>query len=366
MPWELYKAYGDTELLEAMYPTIVKQLEFYTASTNASNGLLYPWTASQWDFLGDWITPHGSETKVTSPENLLFNNCYLRYITVLTSKIASTLGKDSDAKEYAAAADALAIAINRAFLNASSGVYLTKPMQTWQVMPLAAGVVPDAAMDLAYTALEQSINVIQAGHLDTGLTGTYFMTKLLTESNRNDLLFTMANQTTFPSYGYFLEQGYTTWPEDWNAKGGASSSVSKMHGCYNAIGLWFLQGIAGISVDASDPSYPITIRAGITSGDIREASGARFALHGPASSSWSVTTSSFTHNLTIPANSIAKVMVPTASKKGTDVLEAGKPVLSRSVTGVKVIGVETLQGINYLVMSVGSGSYYFTSQWAKP
>ena len=68
-----------------------------------------------------------------------------------------------------------------------------------------------------------------------GLTGTYFMTKLLMESGRNDLIFTYANQTTFPSYGYFLQKGYTTWPEQWNV----ASGDSLMHGCYNGIGLWF-------------------------------------------------------------------------------------------------------------------------------
>ena len=44
------------------------------------------------------------------------------------------------------------------------------------------------------------------------------MFKLLVEERRNDLIFTMANQTTFPSYGYFLEQGLTSWPESWALK----------------------------------------------------------------------------------------------------------------------------------------------------
>ncbi len=35
--------------------------------------------------------------------------------------------------------------------------------------------------------------------------------KLLAESARNDLILSMANTTTFPGYGYFLAQGYTTW-----------------------------------------------------------------------------------------------------------------------------------------------------------
>ena len=37
--------------------------------------------------------------------------------------------------------------------------------------------------------------------------------RYLMESGRNDLAFLIANQTTFPSYGHFLAQGYTTWPE---------------------------------------------------------------------------------------------------------------------------------------------------------
>lgn len=65
------------------------------------------------------------------------------------------------------------------------------------------------------------------------------MTKLLMESGRNDLIFTYANQTTFPSYGYFLQLGYTTWPEQWNVVPGNSL----MHGCFNAIGLWFVEGV---------------------------------------------------------------------------------------------------------------------------
>ena len=47
---------------------------------------------------------------------------------------------------------------------------------------------------------------------------------------------------TFPGYGYFLAQGYTTWPENWNTSvihshRGPVIPNSKMHGCYNGIGL---------------------------------------------------------------------------------------------------------------------------------
>lgn len=130
--------------------------------------------------------------------------------------------------------------------------------------------------------LDKQITVVNTGHLDTGLTGTYFMTKYLMEAGRNDLVFTYANQTTFPSYGYFLAQGYTTWPESWQAGHG----VSKMHGCYNGIGLWFVEGVAGIRVHISD-EYPVTIRAGVDAG------GSHMHAHGLC---WLCGTPTFTRN----------------------------------------------------------------------
>ena len=54
-------------------------------------------------------------------------------------------------------------------------------------MPLAADVVPEASEAAAVANLEQSIRVLQNGHLDTGLTGTYFMTKLLSESSESKI-----------------------------------------------------------------------------------------------------------------------------------------------------------------------------------
>ena len=68
-PWQTYNTFGDTTILEDMYPTMVKLLAFYANNTQPDDGLLHPWDTSEWDFLGDWITPHGSESNVSSPQN---------------------------------------------------------------------------------------------------------------------------------------------------------------------------------------------------------------------------------------------------------------------------------------------------------
>eukprot|EP00041_Stephanoeca_diplocostata_P025766 m.682414 g.682414 ORF g.682414 m.682414 type:complete len:931 (+) comp22819_c0_seq4:104-2896(+) len=356
-PWQTYNTYGDVDILADMYPTMTRLLDFYRQHTHADDGLLHAWDASQWFFLGDWITPHGSESNVSSPENILFNNCYLHYITVLTGKISTILGEEAAAAKYGADAQKLATDINAAFGNRSSGVYLDT-LQSHAVMPLATGVVPSDITEKTLSNLDNQITVVNTGHLDTGLTGTYFMTKYLMEAGRNDLVFTYANQTTFPSYGYFLTQGYTTWPESWQAGHG----VSKMHGCYNGIGLWFVEGVAGIRVHYSD-EFPVTIRAGVDAGDITHATGHRTALHGRAQSSWTCTSSGFAHNISIPGNGLAKVLIPSSSGP-TGVREGGVP--AASAPGVVVLGTQTINKIPYAAFKVASGAYHFTSNWIKP
>eukprot|EP01043_Picozoa_sp_COSAG02_P030427 COSAG02_NODE_1942_length_10310_cov_15.313877_2_plen_200_part_00 len=169
------------------------------------------------------------------------NNCYLHYITKLTAEISSILGYLDKAEKYHAAATKLAAAVTAQFADTQTGVYLDM-LQTHSLMPLASGLVPPNLTNKTISNLAHQITVTDKGHLDTGLTGTYFLFKYLMESGRNDLAFVIANQTTFPSYGHFLAEGYTTWPEQWDV---TKKDLSKMHGCFNGIGLWFIEGVAG-------------------------------------------------------------------------------------------------------------------------
>ncbi len=54
-------------------------------------------------------------------------------------------------------------------------------------MPLATYVVSKENVDSVILNLEKAISK-NGGHLDTGLTGNYFMTKYFTEIGRNDLM----------------------------------------------------------------------------------------------------------------------------------------------------------------------------------
>ena len=353
MPFEVWRNYGDTSLLKQMYPTMVRLLDFFQNNTH-SDGLLHPWSTSQWDFLGDWITPHGSEATPTSAENLLFNNAYVAYIERLAAEISSVLGIDENATKFRKAFQARAAAINTAFYNSSSSAYVDL-LQTHIVMPLASGVVPDKLQTKVMRNLDDAFKA-KSDHLDVGLTGNYFMTKLLTESGRNDMLFRITNQRTFPSYGYFLSQGYTSWPENWNVESCCKDTVSKMHGCYNAIGLWFIEGIAGINVDFRRSRF-LQIRAGINAGDLTSAFAVRHLPQGIVSSSWLLSEGcQFSHNVSFPPNTIATVQIP--AHDASEIRLGGKSLPSSVSVGGNVV----IDGQQYVELFVGSGKFEFTSQ----
>jgi alpha-L-rhamnosidase len=348
MPWHLYVVTGDIGVLESSFPHATRFLDFLLTQVNAT-GVMSPF-GGYWGFLGDWLTPHGSENSGT-PESVLFNNCYLVYCLRITSNVARLLGQSAIAEKYETAALSISTATHAVFyINATSSYLDTR--QTHQVMPLIAGVVPEPLIAAVMTSLVSEIKVEQSGHLDTGLHGTYFLAKLLTDPavNRNDLLFLMANQTSAPSYGEMLANGYTTWPEEW---GGSSS---RMHGCLNGFGLWFNQGILGVRADPAFPgfqSFFVSPAYGV--GDITSASGSTLTPYGTVETAWTVTNSgsNITQTVVIPPNTAALLTLPAGNPN--DVMESGQPAMQAQ--GVAFIS----QDGNNTVWLVTSGAYDFTS-----
>ena len=129
--------------------------------------------------------------------------------------------------------------------------------------------------------------------------------------------------------------------------------MSGTHGCYNAIGLWFLDGLAGLTYDASRRP-PLAFRAAVeaASADL-VVRGEREVPEGVAASSWSVV-GGFTHNVTVPPN--ARARADPGAPQG-DVTEGGAPV--RLAAGVVVVGPATVNGVPYLEVECAAGAFRF-------
>ena len=80
-----------------------------------------------------------------------------------------------------------------------------------------------------------------------------------------------------------------------------------MHGCYNAVGLWFLDGLAGrVRRVAAAARLPRRRRGGV--GHLTWVRGERKLPEGVAASS-SFVVGGFAHNVTVPPNARARVLI---------------------------------------------------------
>jgi alpha-L-rhamnosidase len=200
--------------------------------------------------------------------------------------------------------------------------------------------------------LEDCILLKNQGHLDTGMLGTYFLIQYLMETGRNDLLYTMFNQETYPGWGYMLSQGATTLWEQWNG------FWSQIHSCFTSPGGWFYQGLAGIRADASAPGFKSFLIKPAIAGDLAWVKCSYNSVHGRIVSNWERTGSNLVMEVTVPANTTATLFVPAAGE--SSVTESGKP--ASGAKGVRFLRMEERAA----VYTLESGTYTFRSVLQLP
>jgi len=215
-------------------------------------------------------------------------------------------------------------------------------------MPLMTNTVPDDLRSDVQQRLEDLILVKNDGHLDTGMFGTYFLIQYLQAIDRNDLLYTIFNQETYPGWGYMLSQGATTFWEQWNGY------YSHTHSCFTSPGGWFYQGLAGILPRPEAPGCDkIVIKPSVV-GDVTWVKARYDSIHGKIVSNWALDGDTLTTGVVVPPNTSATIYVP--AKKLDDVTESGK-----KITGARGIQFKNIEN-GKAVFEVDSGHYTFISK----
>ena len=356
MPWDVYLNYGDIRILENTFSAAQKWLAYLEKNENDKSLLdvVSPgkWKYSgdkRWLFLGDWANPRRNEESFTS-EAALFNNCYYVYVLKIAANIAEILEMKETALKYRSKAMEISDAVNLNFYNPENNTYIDS-RQTHLVLPLIAGVVPEKDISKVEAKLKEEILLEQNGHFDTGIHGTYFLVKYLTENNHHDLLYTLTSQTTYPSYGEIIERGEITWPEYW------SESNSRVHGCLNGIGGWFQRGILGIQINPKTVGYKEFIVKPAFHDSLQWAKGQHVSSFGSIKVSWEKTEESYLLELTVPENTTATVFIP--AKAESDIWENNKPISHSEEIQLK--GFEN----NVAELKLGSGDYHFKTIRSK-
>ena len=344
--WRTYLNYCDKRIVTRQFEACRGHIRGIEA--HAKDGIVRAF-GGQWDFIGDWVPPgRGMDTNNWPPKPAaeFFINCYRLYLREQLAQMADILGRHDEAEACRAEIQRLRPLIHEAFYDKARQLYVLDE-QSYQLMPLMTGVVPEELRPTIMKKLEAGILVKNKGHLDTGMLGTYFLLQYLQETGRNDLLYTLVNQRTYPGWGSMLEQGATTWWEQWNG------FFSRIHSCFTSLDGWFYRGLAGIRPDVTGPGFKKIIIKPAVVGDLTWVTAHYDSIYGRIGSAWKREGDLLSMDITIPANTSATVYVPAAG--AARVTESGKP--AAQTQGVKFLRLEN----GAAVYEVGSGVYKFRS-----
>ncbi len=356
--WESYRMLGDKRLLKNHYATMKKWMNWLYQHSNYDNGgalKIGKQGSMAFPGLGDWCTPRGNFWSASnSPESAHFNNCTYAYMLECARSIASALGHTDEVNLYTERLKVQRKATHEQSYDTVSGKY-GEGHQVNQALALLSGVVPDAEKQKVSDNLIDQV-LYNFPYYDTGSSGQALYTRYFIESGeRMDLIYELLQDTRHPSYGYFIRQGKTVWPERWSATGG-----SQIHTCYTGIGGYFVKGFGGIRPDTENPGMQHFIIKPAPVGDLSYANTSFQSMYGDVVVNWDVSATSSKHaanfDIEIPVNTSAKVYIPALSKE--DVSESD--VQADQTAGVVFVGTEKSAAVgSYVVYEVGAGSYHF-------
>jgi len=331
IPWNLYLFYGDPKILEDCYENI----ERYVAAIGerSKDGL------TEWG-LGDWVP-----VKSVTPKELTSSIYYYVDVSIL-SDAAKILGKEEDHKKYATLSIKIKDAINNKYLNKETGIYGTG-LQTELSAPLYWGVVPH---DLTEKVAQNLAYKVEADkkHIDVGLLGTKTILNALSENGFADLAWEVASQNDYPSWGWWIANGATTFYENWDP--GSDRDLSMNHIMFGEINAWYYKALGGIFPDRQVPGFKnIILRPNFVKG-LEHFEASHESPYGKIVSSWTKKGKNVTYLVEIPPNSTARMYLD-----GEEIKENGENIDAPHPTMTKL-----LQSDGKVAYRLKSGKYHFT------
>lgn len=350
----LYNQFGEIKPITKHYPSMKKWLQYMQNRYMDENYILTK------DSYGDWVAPpetieegSGMNANVKHPSKLI-STAYHYYYLQLMQKFAGMTGNETDIDAYKALASKVKQSFNNQFFHPDSAYYGGNTL-TDNLLPFYFGIIPPAHEEAVFANIVKIIEVRNNGHLSTGLIGTQWLMRSLTENGRTDLAYQLATNTTYPSWGYMVENGATTIWELWNGNTAAPNMNSYNHVMLlGDLLIWYYEHLAGIKSSREYPGFKqIEMKPAIVEG-LDFVNAAYQSPYGLIKSGWKKNNHRLTWNITVPGNAKAVIYVPARVEKA--IKEGGKKL--SAANGVKFLRMED----NRAVIEIGSGDYSFTSK----
>ena len=348
----LYNQFGDIKPIQKNYASMKKWMQYM------QDKYMKDYIITK-DKYGDWCVPpedlkliHAKDSSRLTDGKLIATAYYFKLLSYM-QRFAKLTGNDMDGKKYELLAENIKKAFHNIFYNPLQYGYSNNTI-TANLLPLYFGICPDSLKEKVFANIYHKIHVESKDHISTGLIGTQYLMRGLTDYDNTNLAFTLASNTTYPSYGYMVANGATTIWELWNGNTADPGMNSQNHVMMlGDLLIWYYENQAGIRTDKTNVGFKKIIMKPSLPDDLHFVNASYKSINGEIKSNWKKNAEIFEWTISIPANTSATVYIP--SRSLSDVMESGKELS-------KTEGAQSVKWENgSAIVQIGSGQYKFIS-----
>ncbi len=352
----LHKQFADQHSIIKHYPSMKKWM-LYMQGKYLKDYILTK------DKYGDWCVPpesleliHSKDSSRTTNGALIATAYYYQLLQLMQS-FAIVSNQQSDTIVYKELSEKIKQAFNQRFYNKQKKYYDNNSI-TANLLPLYFGITPESEKDLVFNNIYNKIKIENHMHISTGVIGTQWLMRTLTNFQRSDIAYTLASNKTYPSWGYMAENGATTIWELWNGNTANPQMNSQNHVMLlGDLLIWLFENVAGIKSSETELAFKKIIMKPEDIDGLHFTNSSYRSLYGNIVSNWKKSNAQFNWQISIPANTSATIYIPAPTEKA--VFEDGQLAMSKQ--GIQFIKMD---GQN-AVFEIGSGNYSFLSKFEQ-
>ncbi len=313
IPWNIYCHYGDEKIIRDNYEPMKRWVEYLMR--NSTDYIL------RYSHMGDWAAPiigtsldsvGGGAVSVITPTQLMATG-FLYYDCILMSKMAGVVGAFEDKEYYLKEAVRVKEAFQKAYYHPEEKYYYSNS-QACNTFPLYLGITPEADRKAVLEHLVRDIVEKNNTHITTGNLCSRYINEVLFTNGLEDLAYELLTQTTYPSWGYMVENGATTMWERWEhvfEESVLSNMASHSHPMNGAFGVSFYKYLAGIKIDENNPGWKNILIKPVVPKKLKAAEASVDTLRGRVFCGWQVQEDNrFEMTVQVPFNCTAEVTIP--------------------------------------------------------
>lgn len=318
IPYRIYKRYGDQKILENSYAAMKQYADFKiktlgkwypTAVRTGIDRKYRKYISNYGQSYGEWAEP--TEVHITGfrdfacphPEE---TTAYIVYLLQTMAEIAEVLGKQDDKKRFSEYAEKAKIGYGK--LIECPKFSLDTDRQAKLVRPLYMGLLNEKQAEFAKKRLITALEHYD-WRLGTGFLSTPFILYVL-EDIDVEYAYRLLENEQMPGWLFMPKMNANTIWESWEGTQAQGGIASLDHYSKGAVLEWVVSEMCGIQVSGEN-EFTIAPKAG---GHFTFAKCEYQSVYGKVKSDWRRENGKTVYMISVPANTTAKVVLPSGEK----------------------------------------------------